>query len=118
MNLREQYLEALKASGKTMVSKSASGPQLYAVRNGAGEVLGFYPGEPVSPDEVKRVISKSALPKDPNGVFNDARLFPTYSEEAGLATGEELANELTDVQKSANLDANAELIGIFPDFLR
>lgn len=112
--LRTQYLEAFKGS-KTLISKSAIGPQLYAVRNGAGQVLGFYPGERISPEEVKRVISKSAdLPEDPNNVFDDFRLFPTAQPE------EQQFGQSQEIQKGAELDddPNAELKSLFPSFLR
>ena len=74
MNLREQYFEALKQSQrKQLVSKSAIGPDIYAIRDSAGNLIGFAPGERLSPGEIadlKTEVAKSAATDDPNSVLD------------------------------------------------
>lgn len=110
--LRRQYLETLKAStGKQLVSKSASGPRIYAVKNNQGDIIGFRTGEPVSPDEVRRVVSKSAsASEDPNAIL-DSFVLPTPKD------GLQSFGQLQDVSKSAETEDD-DLINIFPACLR
>lgn len=78
MTLREKYLECVKQAskpGKVLVSKSAIGPDVVALRDANGQVIGFSTVEyvPVThPDVAKHLVSKSATKPetDPNAVFD------------------------------------------------
>lgn len=82
MNLREKYFAALKESqrmekGKQLISKSALGPAIVALRDDTGRIVGFSAAEPVAPDEVARQVaigkadvSKSATDDDANSLFD------------------------------------------------
>lgn len=110
MNLRERYFAAVKESQrKELISKSAtSGPQVYAIKNQAGEIIGFAPGERLSPSEVaalKTDVAKSATAEDPNAVLDS--LFDFGGPPA------------VEVSKSVDAnDPNAILDGVFPQWLQ
>lgn len=112
-NLREQYFAAIKqGQRKQLVSKSAAapGPNIYAIKNQSGEIIGFVPGERLSPAEVaalKTDIAKSAETDDPNAILDD--LFDFGSPPAPV-----------EVSKSVEFDdaPNAVLDGVFPQWLQ
>ncbi|EAQ81738.1 hypothetical protein [Blastopirellula marina] len=125
--LRESYFDALKASSrKQLVSKSATGPKIYCLRNSTGSIIGYAPGEQVAPAEIKRQIEKeevaksaqsglgiadglaSELQEDPNSMFDASALLPKYDIQSF---------GVEEIAKSVNSDDDS-LIGIFPAFLR
>ena len=77
--LRDQYFAALKSSCKQLVSKSALGPQIVALRDANNRIVGFSSAEHLSPDHpeiapyLKREVCKSAAvaAEHPNSVFDD-----------------------------------------------
>lgn len=121
MSLREKYLQAvansqLSTRGKQLVSKSALGPDIYAVRDDTGRVVGFAPGEQLSPEEIaklKQPVSKSAE-SDLNAVFDS--LFDFGEPLTATIGGQPVNATIADVQKSADVDD--PLAGIFPLWLQ
>lgn len=109
MSLRENYLHAVKQSQpvgrKELVSKSALGPNIYAIRNNAGEVVGYAPGEHLSPAEIEE-LRKPLGDGDPNAIFDS--LF-----DFGDANAVEVMKSADDSD-----DPNTVLIGTFPTWLR
>jgi len=127
--LRQQYLEQVKSAQrrqKTLVGKSAVGPQLVCLRNGHGQVIGFGEAEHVPPDEIKQMVSKSVnavgtreiggdildceiveSPDPENDVFDSLFMFD-FQRMPGAV----------EVSKSAEDDPNADLVGLFPAFLQ
>lgn len=121
-SLRENYLEAVKLASKgqrprkVLVSKSANGPPIYCIRDHTGEVVGYAPGETLSPDELQKVmgredVAKSAEIDDPNSCFDESPLMPEFNGDGVQSSG------VTEVTKSAEND-DPDLVGLFPSFLR
>jgi hypothetical protein len=97
--LRQQFLAALKAPGKVLIAKSANAPEVIAVRNGLGEVIGFGRPEAVSPEEVQAMLIQT----DPNACFDDSALCPYASR-----------GEVVHKSASTGIEANAIFDSCFP----
>ena len=114
--LREHYLDTLRRSqsGKQLVAKSGSAPRMFCVRNRNGDVIGFGPGERLSPAEIadlKQDVAKSTktgTEADPNAVFDSLFCF-----------GSAQVTNSVNVSKSAD-DENKESVldGVFPLWLQ
>jgi len=113
--LRRRYLEQVKTAQrgdtqhKQLVSKSGIGPQMACLRDADGQIIGFSPVEPLSPDEIqKQLFAKSVDGAgDDNAVFDDLFEFQPSLQPCGV-----------EVSKSADDEPNADLVGIFPAFLQ
>lgn len=113
-DLRQQFLDSLRESqfprtaGKVLMAKSAA-PELIAVRNSRGEVLGFGIPEKVSREEIAKMANLDSL----NDIFDDfffgsatastfPQSFPLLSESARKedllkSTGETPADEFANL---------------------
>lgn len=126
--LREQYLECVKASsrpGKVLVSKSAAvAPDIVCIRGPNNEVMGFSTIERLGidhPEVAKHLVSKSAGgAADPNACF-DSLFFggPEIVHTIEPAPGA-LKPHQAVVSKSVpeDLDDNSLLDGMVPSVFR
>lgn len=126
MTLREKYLSAVKEASKPqkqLVSKSALGPDVVALRDANGMIVGFSTVEDIPvghPDHpnFKQDVAKSAAgaPADPNAVFDSLFFGETDGQSSGRTVS--IPNKVVAAKSADDVEDNSCLDSMVPATFR